>query len=188
MSKGRSLRRFMKEHKEIHKIAKVIAIFYGVFYYMSIGMLSFEGVKVYKQSFSDTFLESFLELRAPFVFESFAYFEIPPMIMLQVSPFNLVIMLVLIYLVYVNVVIIVIGQRYPRVCQIHRVKGHFLVMLPVLITGFICMVLVLVSLLDGANSNSLASLITLLYWSVPAMFLLLVYGIVQGYRSLHLHY
>lgn len=188
MSRGRSLKRFMKEHREIHRIAKTIAVLYGLVYYFSAGFLRFELVKVYKQVFVPEVGGMIFKMRAPFLWESIALFEIPPFIVLYISPMNLLLMLLLMWLVYKNLILFITGIRYPRVCQLTRNKGKLAALLPALFTGFSCCAPTVLIMLAGILGGFGATLLIVFRWAIPFSIVLLVYGIVQGYKSLHLHY
>lgn len=188
MSKGRSFKKFIKEHREIHKMAKIIAIIYGIVYYISTGYLSFERIKVYDQTFAKNFLETIVDMASPFLWKPVAFFEIPPMIRLQISPINIGIMLLLTYLVYKNLLLFITSVRYPRVCQMTREKGLVFALIPTLFAGITCVApiaAVFILNLLGIRSNVF---IEMLQWAIPISLLLLIYGVHQGYQKLHLHY
>ncbi len=169
-------------------MAKTIAILYGLLYYFTAGYIAFESVTKYKQVFVSNPLTSALKMRAPFLWESIAEFRIPPYFILRLSPFNIVLMLLLIYLVYLNIALFVISVRYPRVCQLTRNKGRLVALIPALFTGFSCCAPTLIIMLVGVLGAFSSTMILIFSWAIPISILLLMYGIFQGFKQLHLHY
>lgn len=188
MSRYRNFKRFIKTHREIHRMAKTIAILYGVLYYVSAGYIQFSEVTGYKQLFVSNPLNIAVKMRAPFLWEAIAEFQVPPFFIIRLAPVNLLLMLLLIWLVYLNLSLFITSVRFPRVCQLTRNKGRLAALFPALLTGFSCCAPTVIIMFVGVLGAFSSTLVLIFAWLIPISILLLVIGIVQGLTSLHLHY
>lgn len=187
MSRLFRFKRFLREHRDIHRMSKGIAILYGILYYIAAGFIQIRSVDSYKQLFVNEIVTTATKMRGPLLWLSVAEFQMPPFLILRLSPLNLLVMFMVMWFVYYNVGFLVVSSRFPRICQLVRNKGRIGAMFPLLLTGIGCIAPMIIMVIGLADTLA-SSLLLVFAWLIPISLFMLVVGIIQGLIDLHLHY
>ncbi|MDW7661581.1 MAG: hypothetical protein SCL54_09215 [Bacillota bacterium] len=183
MKNLRQFMRFLKQKPSILWPSLLVSLLYGLFYYSSIGYLYFEShtVGLLKVPNMGDLL---LKTRAPFLWEPTLRVYTGFGMTIDLSVINVLIMIFLIIIAFLNIALLVTSIKMPKVCSIGSKTGRLASMLPAFLSGFACcaptFVILWVSVFGGVATSFLA----IVRWALPFAIILLVVGAWKGLRQL----
>lgn len=150
---------------------------YWVFYMISISDLFInQRVKTVSIYFLENWTEVMFKLRGPYIWESVGVVKLPVGVILNISPFNLILALIITSLVSLNLMLFIYALTLPKVCRIKKNYTGFIGMVLGFFTGFLCCVPTFLIPFASVVSGLIPFVVAIRIYLVPSIILLLMLG------------
>lgn len=183
MIKMRKYHKHLNNNPKIKKTSLFISIVYGLLYYYSIGLFRIRDSSRFSFVSVTNILKKSLDMRAPFLWEATMrinlwYLEI------DISLVNILVMVILILLVFLNISLLIVSIKMPKMCRIDKKSYRILSLLPAFFSGFACCAPSLVIMWVGLFGSVSTTLLTFFRWALPLSIILLLFGVYKGISTL----
>jgi hypothetical protein len=177
--------KYLKSEKKIFRQAFFISFVYSLFYYISIGYMRFESEQ-FNIILVDDMLKFILKTRALLLWEPIARIYTGIGITIDISPMNILLALFLMFIAFVNISLLIISIKKPKICDIGSKKSRVIAMLPAFLSGFACCAPTFVILWVSVFGGVATAFLVIARWALPFSILLLSVGAIQGIRKLNI--
>jgi len=181
---NKKIRSVLSDRKSRY-IGMVIGFFYFLIYKVSINDFFFGAtVRKFDVKFLGNWATMMFHSRGPYIWEPIGYFKFPFGVILNISPLNILLGLLVTVLVSFNVSLFVYTLFLPKTCRIPKSYTGFFGMILGFFTGFVCCVptflIPFTSLIGGLTTFFIAIRLYL----IPIILVLLTYSAYSTLKRL----
>jgi hypothetical protein len=181
--KLRKFSKYLSDNPKIKTTSLMISIIYGLLYYYSIGLVRFNNSSSFKFISVTNFLEKSLNIRAPFLWEAGARINLG-FLEIDISIVNVLIAIVLGLLVFLNIALLIVSIKMPKMCRIDKKSYKILSLIPAFFSGFACCAPTIVIMWVAVFGSVSTTLLTFFRWALPFSIILLAFGAYKGISTL----
>lgn len=183
MIKMRKFHKHLNSNPKIKQTSLSISIVYGLLYYYSIGLIRFKSSMSFDFISVPNFVDKSFNMRAPFLWEAVARINIS-FLEIDISLVNIIVMLLLMTLVFLNISLLIVSIKMPKMCRIDKKSYRILSLLPAFFSGFACCAPTIVIMWVGVFGSVSTTLLTFFRWALPFSIILLAFGVYKGISTL----
>jgi len=173
----------LNDNPKIKRTSLMISIIYGLLYYYSIGLIRFKTVSSFKFISVPDFLEKSLNMRAPFLWEAGARINIG-FLEMDISILNVLLAMILGVLVFLNIALLIVSIKMPKMCRIDKKSYRIFSLLPAFFSGFACCAPTVAIMWVAVFGSVSTTLLTFFRWALPVSIILLAFGVYKGISTL----